>query len=154
MPLQYIPPGKTRVLPVISPSFATWDVHTIAIKQDSISDYSLYQGNGLHVLVGLVKNIKALLLLLFFLCKRRSQLIYRTLPTSIKSSTATNSSFPAKLLLGTQVQCISATQKNTTALAHCSCLTIKDFAVQAEMVAVETFIDVGNILCIFYDCLS
>ncbi len=36
---------------------------------------------------------------------------------------------------------------------HCSCLTIKDFAVQAEMVAVETSIDVGNILWIFYDCL-
>ncbi len=32
-------------------------------------------------------------------------------------------------------------------------LTIKDFAVQAEMVAVETSIDVGNMLWIFYDCL-
>ena len=32
-------------------------------------------------------------------------------------------------------------------------LTIKDFAVQAEMVAVENSIDVGNILWIFYDCL-
>ncbi len=39
-------------------------------------------------------------------------------------------------------------------LARYSCLTIKDFAVQAEMVAVETSIDVGNILWIFYDCLS
>ncbi len=38
-------------------------------------------------------------------------------------------------------------------LAHCSCLTIKDIAVQAEMVAVETSIYVGNILWIFYDCL-
>ncbi len=44
----------------------------------------------------------------------------------MESSTATNSSFPAKLL---------------------------DFAVQAGMVAVETYIDVGNILWIFYDCL-
>ena len=31
--------------------------------------------------------------------------------------------------------------------------TTMDFAVQAEMVAVETSIDVGNILWIFYDCL-
>ena len=28
-----------------------------------------------------------------------------------------------------------------------------DFAVQAEMVAVDTSIDVGNVLWIFYDCL-
>ncbi len=35
----------------------------------------------------------------------------------------------------------------------CDTSTIKDFAVQAEMVAVETSIDVGNILWIFYDCL-
>ncbi len=34
-----------------------------------------------------------------------------------------------------------------------NCLTIEDFAVQAWMVAVETYIDVGNILWIFYDCL-
>ena len=51
--------------------------------------------------------------------------MYMTLPTSMESSNATNSSFPAKLLL----------------------------AVQAEMVAMETSIDVGNILWIFYDCL-
>ncbi len=38
-------------------------------------------------------------------------------------------------------------------LCHCSCLTIKDSAVQAEMVAVETSLDVGNILWMFYDCL-
>ncbi len=63
----------------------------------------------------------------------------------MESSTATNSSFPAKLPLVIQVQWISV---------HCSYLTIKDFAVQAEMVAVETSIDVGNILWIFYDCLS
>ncbi len=43
---------------------------------------------------------------------------------------------------------------STGTLVHCSCLTIKDFAVQAGMVAVETYIDVGNILWIFYDCLS
>ncbi len=49
----------------------------------------------------------------------------------MESSTATNSSFPAKLLL-----------------------VIEDFAVQAGMVAVETYIDVGSILWIFYDCLS
>ncbi len=53
----------------------------------------------------------------------------------MESSTATNSSFPARLLL---VIC-------------CSCLTINDFAVQAEKVAVETSIDVGNILWIFYE---
>ena len=41
---------------------------------------------------------------------------------------------------------------STGTLNHCSCLTIKDFAVQAEMVAVETFLDVGNILWMFYDC--
>ncbi len=35
-----------------------------------------------------------------------------------------------------------------------NCLTINDFAVQAEMVAVESSIDMGNILWIFYDCLS
>ncbi len=34
-----------------------------------------------------------------------------------------------------------------------NCLTIEDFAVQAGMVAVETYIDVGNILWIFYDWL-
>ncbi len=55
----------------------------------------------------------------------------------MESSTATNSSFPAKLLLETQVQQI----------------TIKDFAVQAEMVAVGTSLDVGNIPWMFYDCL-
>ena len=38
-------------------------------------------------------------------------------------------------------------------LVHCCCLTTNDFAVQAEMVTVETSIDVGNILWIFYDCL-
>ena len=43
----------------------------------------------------------------------------------MESSTATNSSFPAKL-------------------------TINDFAMQAEMAAVETTIYVGNILWIFY----
>ncbi len=32
--------------------------------------------------------------------------------------------------------------------------TINYFAVQAEVVAMETLIDVGNILWIFYDCLS
>ena len=42
-------------------------------------------------------------------------------------------------------------QSYTTA---CICFTINDFAVQAEMVAVETFIGVGNNLWIFYDCLS
>ncbi len=47
-------------------------------------------------------------------------------------SAATNSSFPANLLLVTQV--------------HCSSVTINDFAVQAEMVAVETSIDVSDIL--------
>ncbi len=41
----------------------------------------------------------------------------------------------------------------TGTLVHCSCLTIKDFTVQAGMVVVETNIDVGNILWIFYDCL-
>ena len=41
-----------------------------------------------------------------------------------------------------------------TCTMNCSCLTIKDFAVQAEMVAVETSLDVGNILWMFYDCLS
>ncbi len=55
----------------------------------------------------------------------------------MESSTATNSSFPAKLLH----------------VNHCSCLTIKDFAVQAEMVAVESSLDVGNILWMFCDCL-
>ncbi len=46
-------------------------------------------------------------------------------------------------------------QKNHSAvtLNHCSFLTIKDFAVQAEMVAVESSLDVGNILWMFYDCL-
>ena len=39
-------------------------------------------------------------------------------------------------------------------LVRCSCLTINDFAVQAEMDAVETSIDVGNILWILYDCLQ
>ncbi len=63
--------------------------------------------------------------------------MFRSLPTSMEYSTATNSSFPAKLLLVTQ-----------------SSLTINDFAVQAEMTAVETYIVVGNILWIFYDCLS
>ncbi len=38
-------------------------------------------------------------------------------------------------------------------LVGCSCLTINDFAVQAEIVAVKTSIDVDNILWIFYDCL-
>ncbi len=71
--------------------------------------------------------------------ERQSKKIHRTLPTSMESSTATNSSFPAKLLLVIQVQC---------------CFTIEDFAVQAGMVAVETYIDVGNILWIFYDCLK
>ncbi len=42
---------------------------------------------------------------------------------------------------------------STGTLVHCSCLTIRDFAVQAEMVAVETSIDVGKILWIFNDCL-
>ncbi len=42
---------------------------------------------------------------------------------------------------------------STGTLVRCSCLLINDFAVQAEMVAVETSIDVGNILWIFYDCL-
>ncbi len=56
--------------------------------------------------------------------ERLSQMMYRSFPTSMESSTATNSSFPAKLLL----------------------VTTNDFAVQAEMVAVETSIDVGNIL--------
>ncbi len=48
--------------------------------------------------------------------------------TSMESSTATNSSFPANLLLVTQVHS----------------LIISDFAVQAEMVAVETHIDVAK----------
>ncbi len=34
-----------------------------------------------------------------------------------------------------------------------NCLTINDFDVEAKMVAVETSIDVDNILWIFYDCL-
>ncbi len=42
---------------------------------------------------------------------------------------------------------------STGTLVQCSCLTINDFPVQAEMVAVETSVDVGNILWIFYDCL-
>ena len=37
--------------------------------------------------------------------ERQSKNIHRTLPTSMESSTATNSSFPAKLLLVIQVQC-------------------------------------------------
>ncbi len=36
--------------------------------------------------------------------QRLLSMMYRTLPTSMESSTATNSSFPAKLLLVTQVQ--------------------------------------------------
>ncbi len=32
--------------------------------------------------------------------------------------------------------------------------SFNDFAVQAEMVAVEASIDVGNILWMFYNCLS
>ncbi len=39
-------------------------------------------------------------------------------------------------------------------LVLCSRLTFNDFAVQAEMVAVKTSIDVENILWIFYNCLS
>ncbi len=41
-------------------------------------------------------------------------------------------------------------------LISCSCLTINYFSLEAEMVAVETSIDVGNILWIFYayDCFS
>ncbi len=38
-------------------------------------------------------------------------------------------------------------------LVRCSCLTINDLAVQAEMAALEASIDVGNVLWIFYDCL-
>ena len=34
---------------------------------------------------------------------------------------------------------------STGILVRCSCLTISDFAMQAEKVAVETSIDVGNI---------
>ncbi len=110
-------------------------------------------------------------------------MMYTTLPTSMESSTATNPSFPPKLLLLTQVQWISVSAlwrfrwciqysiqsihfqfccwnapgskiENgwSGTLVHCSCLTIKDFAVQADMVAGETSIDVGNILWIFYDC--
>ncbi len=60
-------------------------------------------------------------------------MMHRTLPTSMESSTATNSSFPAKV--------------------HSEKKGVNDFAVQAEMVAVETSIDVGNILWIFYYCL-
>ncbi len=48
----------------------------------------------------------------------------RALPTSMKSSTATNSSFS------------KATAWDTSTV---DCLTINEFAVQAEMVAVETF---------------
>ncbi len=43
----------------------------------------------------------------------------------------------------------NATAYETTTIANCfypSCLAINDFAVQADMVAVETSIDVGNIL--------
>ena len=76
--------------------------------------------------------------------KRRSSTMYRTLPTSMEFSTATNSSLPAKLLVVTQVEWISV-----AALY----LTINDLTAQAEMVAVETFTDVRNILLIFYDCL-
>ncbi len=43
---------------------------------------------------------------------------------------------------------------NTGTLIRCSCLTSNDFAVQTEMVAVETSIDVGNIIWIFCDCLQ
>ncbi len=79
----------------------------------------------------------------------------------MESSTATNSSFPAKLLLVIQVQWVvwmlywmhSQKHHSTGTRVHCSCLTIKDFAVQAETVAVETSIDVVNILWISYDCL-
>ncbi len=87
--------------------------------------------------------------------QRQSKKIHRTLPTSMESSTATNSSFPAKLLLVIQVQYWMHPKKHhsTGTLVHCNCLTIKDFAVWDEMVAVETSIDMGNILWIFYDCL-
>ncbi len=65
-------------------------------------------------------------------------------PDYMESFTANNSSFPAKLLIVTQVQRV-----------QCSCLTINDFAVQTEIVAVETSIDVGNILStIAFDFLS
>ena len=61
----------------------------------------------------------------------------------------------AKLKMGGLDAILDASPKHcsTVTLVHCSCPTIKDFAVQAEMVAVETSIDVGNILWIFYDCL-
>ncbi len=45
--------------------------------------------------------------------ERRSYRMYRTLPTSMESSTATNSLFLAKLLLVTQVQWISVSQSMT-----------------------------------------
>ncbi len=50
----------------------------------------------------------------------------------MESSTATNSSFPAKLLLVT--------------LVHCSCLICSGIAENDEVVEVENFIEVGNIL--------
>ncbi len=56
----------------------------------------------------------------------------------MKSYTATNSSFPAKLLLGTQVVAVS---QSRTLLYY------------MKWFAVETSIDEGNIIWFFYDCL-
>ncbi len=38
-------------------------------------------------------------------------------------------------------------------LIHCSCLISNDSDVQTEMAAVEIYIDVGNMLWVFYNCL-
>ncbi len=39
-------------------------------------------------------------------------------------------------------------------LIHCTCITSSSFAGNDELVTVEDSIDVGNVLWIFYDCLS
>ncbi len=52
-----------------------------------------------------------------------------------------------------QSHCLGHKHHSAGTMVRCSCLTINVFAVQAEMVAVETSVDVGNILWIFYDCL-
>ena len=43
----------------------------------------------------------------------------------------------------------SLAKEGETSICPSACLTITDFAVQAEMVASETSIDVGNILWMF-----
>ncbi len=100
---------------------------------------------NIHIsLWGCISTWRIMEKMLHQVSERQLYKMYMTLPTSMESSTTTKSSFPAKLLLVTQVQWIS--------IRH-SCLTFNDFALQAEMVAVETSMDVGNILSIFYDCL-